>query len=110
MPDCHRVAFNQAFSQLGLDCAHWTAPVYWDLLRAGDGSAQGLVAAWFGTVGWPTALATSDRRQFAVKIDQIKQQNLNNMIMDGKVPLRKAYWWPSVHSGLPTMDILATLH
>lgn len=36
--------------ELGLDCVAWAPPVYHDLLRSGDGTAEGIVAAYFGMV------------------------------------------------------------
>ena len=33
-----------------MDCVTWTASVYHDLLRSGDGTAEGIVAAYFGMV------------------------------------------------------------
>lgn len=86
--DCHRVAFNKAFEELGLDCVAWAPAVYHDLLRSGDGTAEGIVAAYFGMVGWPMMLPSKERRQFAGKVHDLKKKHLNNMVMDGKLPLR----------------------
>ncbi|DBB09328.1 TPA: hypothetical protein ACH3X3_007907 [Trebouxia sp. C0006] len=86
--DCHRVAFNQAFEELGLDCVAWNPSVYHDLLRSGDGTAEGIVAAYFGMVGWPMMLPSKERRPFAGKVHELKKKHLNNMVMDGKLPLR----------------------
>ena len=36
--------------ELGMDCVAWTPSVYHDLLRSGDGTAEGIVAAYFGMV------------------------------------------------------------
>jgi hypothetical protein len=36
--------------ELGLDCVAWNPSVYHDLLRSGDGTAEGIVAAYFGMV------------------------------------------------------------
>ena len=36
--------------ELGLDCVAWAPAVYHDLLRSGDGTAEGIVAAYFGMV------------------------------------------------------------
>lgn len=33
-----------------MDCVAWTPSVYHDLLRSGDGTAEGIVAAYFGMV------------------------------------------------------------
>ena len=37
--------------EFGLDCMHFNPQVYHDLLRCGDGSAEGLVTAFFDVVG-----------------------------------------------------------
>ncbi len=36
--------------EMGLDCCHWTPATYHDLMRCGDGSAEGLLRAYFETV------------------------------------------------------------
>ena len=36
--------------EFGLDCMHFNPHVYRDLLRCGDGSAEGLVTAFFDVV------------------------------------------------------------
>ena len=36
--------------ELGLDCVAWNPSVYHDLLRTGDGTAEGIVASYFGMV------------------------------------------------------------
>ena len=39
-----------SMQELGLDCVAWAPAVYHDLLRSGDGTAEGIVAAYFGMV------------------------------------------------------------
>jgi hypothetical protein len=39
--DIHLAAFNEAFRELGLDCANWTPAIYTDLIRMGDGTVKG---------------------------------------------------------------------
>lgn len=41
---------HNRLQELGLDCVAWTPAVYHDLLRSGDGTAEGIVAAYFGMV------------------------------------------------------------
>ncbi|CAK0770339.1 hypothetical protein CVIRNUC_003757 [Coccomyxa viridis] len=84
----HRVAFNRAFSEFGLDCMHFNPHVYHDLLRCGDGSAEGLVTAFFDVVGWPTTLATADRRPFVSRLHEAKQKHMIDMVVTGEIPLR----------------------
>lgn len=39
-------------------------------------------------VGWPMMLPSKDRRPFAGKVHDLKKKHLDNMVMDGKLPLR----------------------
>ena len=43
-------AFMASLQEMGLDCSNWSPSVYHDLLRCGDGSAEGLLRAFFDTV------------------------------------------------------------
>lgn len=42
---------RRAFQELGFECTSWTVQVYNDLLAQGNGTGEGLVAAYFNTVG-----------------------------------------------------------
>eukprot|EP00884_Botryococcus_braunii_P004901 jgi/Botrbrau1/14411/Bobra.0014s0058.1 len=86
--DGHRIAFNRAFGELGLDCAAWDRASYHDLLRAGDGSAEGMVVAWFNTVGWPATMPTSDRSVFPSRVHALKRKHLRLLVQNGQLPLR----------------------
>lgn len=50
----HHVGQNEEIGinlqEMGLDCCHWSPTTYHDLLRCGDGSAEGLLTAYFETV------------------------------------------------------------
>eukprot|EP00198_Chlamydomonas_reinhardtii_P006175 XP_001695511.1 predicted protein [Chlamydomonas reinhardtii] len=87
--DGHRVAFNRAFHSIGMDCVSWTPPVYNDLLGISDGTGEGLVTAYYTTVGWPMMLATSDRPGFVKKIHQLKEKELVKLLRKDEVPLRQ---------------------
>ena len=39
-------------------------------------------------VGWPTTLATADRRPFVAKVHEAKQKHLKDMVLMGEIPLR----------------------
>ena len=65
--DGHRVAFNKSLARMGYECAQFTPPIYNDLLQGGDGTAEGLVTAYFKCMGWPMMLATSDQPLFIKK-------------------------------------------
>lgn len=87
--DGHRVAFNKAFQELGYDCVQWGPAVYHDLLRSGDGTAEGIVSSYFNTVGWPVVLPSRERREFAVKIHELKRKHLQSMVDNVQLPLRE---------------------
>ena len=46
-------------------------------------------------VGWPMMLPSKERRPFAGKVHELKKKHLNNMVMDGKLPLRPGQVSPS---------------
>lgn len=71
-----------------MDCATWDRTSYHDLLRAGDGSAEGMVVAWFNTVGWPATMATSDRGVFPSRVHALKRKHLQNLVRNSELPLR----------------------
>ncbi|KAG2497431.1 hypothetical protein HYH03_004586 [Edaphochlamys debaryana] len=85
----HRAAFNAAFQSIGMDCVSWSGPVYNDLLGASDGTGEGLVAAYYQTVGWPVMLSTSDRPGFVRRVHAIKQEKLGALLRGDRVPLRE---------------------
>ena len=39
-------------------------------------------------MGWPTTLATADRRPFEAKVHEAKQKHLKDMVLMGEIPLR----------------------
>ncbi|GMH40840.1 hypothetical protein BSKO_08744 [Bryopsis sp. KO-2023] len=84
----HRIAFNKAFRSLGLECANWSSQVYYDLRRGGDGTAEGMLTAFFNTVGWPMAVATKEKADFTRQLHHQKQQILKELLQAGEVPLR----------------------
>ena len=49
--------------ELGMDCVAWTPSVYHDLLRSGDGTAEGIVAAYFGMVRLCISADTAHRHR-----------------------------------------------
>ena len=44
-------------------------------------------------------LPSKDRKQFAGKVHQLKKKHLNNMVMDGQLPLRPGDHLHSKHVG-----------
>lgn len=86
--DGHRVAFNRAFADLGLECADWSPQIYHDLQRSGDGTAEGMLATFFDKIGWPMAVATDERAAFMSSVHKLKDKMLRKMVQQGELPLR----------------------
>ncbi|GLI60984.1 hypothetical protein VaNZ11_003241 [Volvox africanus] len=87
--DGHRVAFNKAFHSIGMDCVQWGPAVYNDLLGCSDGTGEGLITAYYTTVGWPVMIATSERGAFVRKVHLIKEGELAKLLAADGVPLRQ---------------------
>ncbi|KAG1654905.1 hypothetical protein FOA52_003147 [Chlamydomonas sp. UWO 241] len=86
--DGHRVAFNKAFNDLGYECAQFTPPIYNDLLQSGDGTAEGMVKAYFNCMGWPEFIPTTERDLFTRKICELKCTMMTRMLKKDEVKLR----------------------
>jgi len=84
----HRRAFNEAFDEMGYSCSQWSPHIYYDLLRFGDSTGEGLVKAYFDMVGWPIMLSTSDRPAFVEKIYSIKKRVFRGIVERRDFPLR----------------------
>jgi hypothetical protein len=84
----HRRAFNEAFDEMGYSCSQWSPHIYYDLLRFGDSTGEGLVKAYYEMVGWPIMLSTSDRPAFVEKIYSIKKKAFHDIIENRDFPLR----------------------
>ncbi|GLC38203.1 hypothetical protein PLESTB_001088200 [Pleodorina starrii] len=87
--DGHRVAFNAAFHSIGMDCVQWSPPVYNDLLGCSDGTGEGLITAYYTTVGWPMMVATAERPAFVRKVHELKDRELGKLLARDGVPLRQ---------------------
>jgi hypothetical protein len=46
----HRRAFNEAFDEMGYSCSQWSPHIYYDLLRFGDSTGEGLIRAYYDMV------------------------------------------------------------
>ena len=86
--DGHRVAFNRAFEELSHSCVNWTPPIYYDLLRLGDGTGEGMVKTYYEMTGWPMMLPTKERAIFATKVHNKKCEIMAKMATRGEIPLR----------------------
>jgi len=85
--DGHRLAFNEAFKQKGID-EFWDVERYGKLLEVGGGKER--MAAHWNEVGWPDVMPIDDaERQARVKeLHLLKTDIFNRMITEGAIPLR----------------------
>eukprot|EP00899_Mesostigma_viride_P008141 jgi/Mesvir1/17328/Mv07722-RA.1 len=85
--DGHRVAFNQAFAQMGLDTV-WDVELYGELLKIGGGKER--MTHHFNNVGWPSQMPADakGRQEFIARLHKLKTSLFAQMIEDGKLPLR----------------------
>ena len=82
--DGHRIAFNEAFRQAGLDVS-WEVPLYGQLLKIAGGKER--MRHYFETAGWPDA-AVGDPDSFLAELHQSKTRIFAELIATGALPLR----------------------
>lgn len=81
--DGHRVAFNRAFAEKGLD-TEWTAARYGVLLGTAGGKER--MRVHFDEAGWP--VAEPDREAFILELHRLKTSIFMEMVETGALPLR----------------------
>ena len=81
--DGHRVAFNRAFSAIGLDVS-WDVELYGELLKVAGGKER--MTAYFEQAGWPAG--ASDKASFIADLHKRKTAIFKEMIASGQLPLR----------------------
>lgn len=81
--DGHRVAFNEAFAELGLDCV-WDVPRYGELLLTAGGKER--MRRHFDETGWPEAFPDHDA--LVTRIHHLKTDIFMRLISTGALPLR----------------------
>lgn len=87
--DAHRVAFNIAFDEEGLDTT-WDEALYGVLLETGGGKER--MKAYWTREGWPAKYADDDKEQ--ARMDLVKRLHARKtalfmkLVEEGKVPLR----------------------
>lgn len=81
--DGHRVAFNEAFQQKGLDIV-WAVPLYGELLKIAGGKER--MRHYFQQNGWPEGV--SDQDSFVKELHKTKTDLFMQIIADGRLPLR----------------------
>jgi phosphoglycolate phosphatase-like HAD superfamily hydrolase len=83
--DGHRVAFNRAFRDFGLDL-DWDVEHYGHLLRQVAGGKERL-HQYFDAVGWPGD-AGSDRAAYAARLHGHKSRIFQQLVREGALALR----------------------
>jgi HAD superfamily hydrolase (TIGR01509 family) len=81
--DGHRVAFNRAFEEFGLD-VEWDVELYGELLKVSGGKER--MTHYFNEVGWPEE--AEDREQYIKDLHRFKTDTYMEIIESGQLPLR----------------------
>src|SRR5690606_3393348 len=81
--DGHRVAFNRAFADIGLDVS-WDVELYGELLKVAGGKAR--MTAYFDKAGWPAE--AKDKTAFVAELHKRKTAIFKDMLATGQLPLR----------------------
>jgi HAD superfamily hydrolase (TIGR01509 family) len=81
--DGHRVAFNEAFKQMGIN-VDWNAGLYGSLLKIAGGKER--LRYYFDIYGWPRKY--NNRELLIRDLHELKTDNYMKIIRDGKIPLR----------------------
>jgi HAD superfamily hydrolase (TIGR01509 family) len=81
--DGHRVSFNQAFKQAGLQ-TEWDAERYGELLTTAGGKER--TRRHFDETGWPPGF--EDRDALIAQLHKLKTTIFMDLISSGKLPLR----------------------
>jgi HAD superfamily hydrolase (TIGR01509 family) len=81
--DGHRVAFNEAFRQMGIN-VDWPVDLYGSLLKIAGGKER--LRYYFDIYGWPHKY--NDRERLIKELHEQKTGSYIKIIKDGKIPLR----------------------
>jgi len=81
--DGHRVAFNRAFAQKGLN-VEWDVPLYGELLKVAGGKER--MRHYFDTTDWPACV--TDKDAFIKELHKLKTDCYMQIIDSGQLPLR----------------------
>ncbi|MDU8946414.1 HAD family hydrolase [Ovoidimarina sediminis] len=80
--DGHRIAFNHAFREAGLDI-EWDVERYGELLTTGGGKER--MTRHFDETGWPDG---ADRGDLIARLHKVKTDAFMDLIEGGALPLR----------------------
>ena len=84
--DGHRVGFNRAFAQMGID-AEWDVALYGKLLLVAGGKER--MRAYFDEYGWPEGADSAEARDaLIVALHKLKTEITSGLVAEGGLPLR----------------------
>ena len=84
--DGHRVGFNRAFAEMGID-AHWDVELYGKLLLVAGGKER--MRAYFDEYGWPEGADSAEARDaLIVALHKLKTEITSGLVAEGGLPLR----------------------
>jgi HAD superfamily hydrolase (TIGR01509 family) len=84
--DGHRVGFNRAFDQHGID-AEWSIELYGRLLRVAGGKER--MHAYFDEFGWPEGVEGDDAREALIReLHKTKTEITSRLVGEGALQLR----------------------
>jgi HAD superfamily hydrolase (TIGR01509 family) len=84
--DGHRVGFNRAFEQFGID-AEWDVPLYGKLLQVAGGKER--MRAYFDEYGWPAGSDTEEGKDALIReLHKAKTEITAGLVGEGALPLR----------------------
>ncbi len=81
--DGHRVAFNKAFAEKGIE-AYWSTGEYGELVKIAGGKER--MRYFFDQNGWPDRYP--DKDQLIIDLHQLKTIQFMELVESGKLPLR----------------------
>jgi HAD superfamily hydrolase (TIGR01509 family) len=81
--DGHRVAFNRAFAEFGIEVT-WNPLEYKELVKVAGGKER--MKHYFGRKGWPAGYP--DRDELILKLHRRKTELFMELIASGELPLR----------------------
>jgi HAD superfamily hydrolase (TIGR01509 family) len=84
--DGHRVGFNRAFAQAGID-AEWDVPLYGKLLQVAGGKER--MRAYFDEYGWPEGADSDEAKDTLIKdLHKAKTAITAGLVGEGALQLR----------------------
>lgn len=84
--DGHRVGFNRAFAEFGID-AEWSVELYGKLLQVAGGKER--MRAYFDEYGWPAGTDTAEAKDQLILALHLKKTEITaSLVAEGGLPLR----------------------